>query len=137
MKTTYQRYDDADLETVTAEIALRRGPIGSNPWWAWLLLGAGAVLYLVWFFFAKPADSAPVEDVAALRMPESVTPFSVLALLHQIQVRGDFVDEQRTLLEVDMRRIEAGYFDKAAESGESGERADLEKIARHWLSKAS
>ncbi|MFN3243878.1 MAG: hypothetical protein ACE37K_20395 [Planctomycetota bacterium] len=137
MKTTYQRYDDADLETVTAEIALRRGPIGSNPWWAWLLLGAGAVLYLVWFFFAKPADSAPVEDVAALRMPESVTPFSVLALLHQIRMRGDFVDEQRTLLEVDMRRIEAGYFDKAAEAAESGERADLEKIARHWLSKAS
>lgn len=136
MKTTYQRYDDADLETVSAEIALRRGPVGSNPWWAWLLLAAGSVLYLVWFFFAKPADGTVMVDEQALRLPETVTPFSVLALLHQIRARSDLVDSQLELLEADMRRIEAGHFGKAAEEGEPDDGADLEKIARHWLSKA-
>jgi len=137
MNTTYQRYDDADLETVSSEIALRRGPLGSNPWWAWLLLGAASVLYLVWFFFATPSAGETVEEDAALRMPESVTPFSVLALLHQIRMRSEMVDEQRRLLDIDMRRIEAGYFDKSAEQGESEDAAELEKIARHWLGKAN
>ncbi|MEM8777196.1 MAG: RNA polymerase sigma factor RpoD, partial [Pseudomonadota bacterium] len=35
-------------------------------------------------------------------------PFSVLALLHQIRMRANLLDEQRKLLDVDMRSIEAG-----------------------------
>ena len=132
---TFQRYDDADLETVSAEIALRRGPIGTNPWWAWLLLGAGAVLYLVWFFFAKPADAPKDDDEAGLRMPEKVTPFTVLALLHQVRARNALAESQRDALEADMRRIEADHFGKQADA--RGADVDLEKIARHWLSKAS
>ena len=33
-----QRYDDADLETVTAEVALRRVITASNPAWVWVML---------------------------------------------------------------------------------------------------
>ena len=133
MTTTYQRYDDADLETVSAQIALRRGPVGSNPWWAWVLLGAGAVLYLVWFLFAKPSDSDLAEGTGALRMPETVTPFSVLALLHQVGQRGGLPDDQQAQLESDMHRIEAGHFGKGADGDAD---VDLEAIARHWLTRA-
>ena len=133
MTTTYQRYDDADLETVPAEIALRRGPIGTNPWWAWVLLVAGAVLYFVWFRFAKPSDDGDASAAGALQMPETLTPFSVLALLHQVRTHGGLPAEQLAQLEADERRIEASHFGKS--EGVVDE-VDLEAIVRHWLSRA-
>jgi len=132
MKTTFQRYDDADLETVTAEIALRRGLAGSDPWWAWLLLGAGVLLYLVWFLFSKPAEAAAVVD-GALKMPETITPFSVLALLHQVRARADLSAERLAELDADAHRIEAGHFGKDG----GGDDVDLEAVARRWLGAAS
>lgn len=127
----YQRYDDADLETVSENVALRRGPIGTNPWWAWLLLGLGAVLYLIWFLFAKPAPAGPSQREDVLRMPAHVTPFSVLALLQRIRSVGQLSGPQRDQLDADIRRIEASHF-----SREHGGGIDLDEIARRWLQKA-
>ncbi len=135
MTTTYQRYDDADLETVSAQIALRRGPMGANPWWAWILLGACALLYLAWFFFAKPADADAVERVSGPRMPEKVTPFTVLALLEAIRADGRLGAEQHAQLDADALTIEAAHFGKGAEAGASAA-VDLDGIARRWLGAA-
>ncbi len=132
MATTYKRYDDADLETVTAEIALRRGPIGSNPWWAWILVGAGLALYLAWFFFAKPAEGDAAQRDGGLRMPEKVTPFTVLALLDAVRASARLGDEQRAQLDADAHAVEAGHFGKGAEDGAAPD-VDLDGIARRWL----
>ena len=138
MKTTYQRYDDADLETVAGEIALRRGLSGSNPWWAWLLLGAGSLLYLVWFLFARPSEGDGAAAADALTMPETVTPFSVLALLHQVRARCDLSAEQQAALAADVHRIEAGHFGKDAggDGYGQGQDQDLAAAARRWLAVA-
>ena len=135
MATTYQRYDDADLETVTAEIALRRGPMGSNPWWAWILVGAGLALYLAWFFFAKPAEGDAAERDGGLRMPEKVTPFTVLALLEAVRASARLGDEQRAQLDADAHAVEAGHFGKGAQDGAAPD-VDLDGIARRWLAAA-
>ena len=86
---------------------------------------------------ADPSDLAfaieLAEDAGALRMPETVTPFSVLALLHQVGQRGGLPDDQQAQLESDMHRIEAGHFGKGADGDAD---VDLEAIARHWLTRA-
>jgi hypothetical protein len=133
MTTTYQRYDDADLETVPAQIALRTGPVGRNPWWSWVLICMGAVLYAVWFLFAKPSEDDGEDASGALQLPETLTPFSVLALLHQVRTLGGLPDDQLAQLDDDVRRIEASHFGKA--EGDDDE-VDLAAIARHWLSRA-
>ena len=127
----YQRYNDADLETVNAQVALRRALNAKNPVWAWVLLAVGCLLYVVWFFMPS-SRKGPVLAKQSLRMPEQVTAFSVLALLHKIRGVAPLAEAQKALLDADMRRIEASHFGKA-----QGEELQLDKIAKHWLSKAS
>ena len=126
-----QRYNDADLETVSADVALRRSIVASNPAWAWVLLALSVVAYLVWFFF--PASrKGPEASEQALRMPEQLTAFSVLALLHKIRGTAPLADTQKEQLDDDVQRIEASHFGKRSDGD-----LELEKIAKHWLSKAS
>jgi len=126
----FQRYDDADIETVSADIALRRVIDLSNPTWAWVLLGLAIAAYLVWFFMPQGGPGAAPED-ESLRMPESVTPFSVLALLQRVRGAAPLAESQKEQLDADMRRIEASHFGKG-----DGEALELESIARNWLGRA-
>tara|TARA_R110002096_G_scaffold15348_3_gene53627 strand:+ start:128 stop:3592 length:3465 start_codon:yes stop_codon:yes gene_type:complete len=129
--SVYQRYNDADLETVSADVALRRSIVASNPAWAWVLLALSVVAYLVWFFF--PASrKGPEASEQVLRMPEQLTAFSVLALLHKIRGTAPLADTQKEQLDDDVQRIEASHFGKQSDGD-----LELEKIAKHWLSKAS
>jgi hypothetical protein len=128
---TYQRYNDADLETVSAEVALRRAIIATNPTWAWVVLVLSILAYIVWFFFPT-SSKGPETAQQALRMPEQLTAFSVLALLHKIRGMAPLAEAQKKLLDADMHRIEASHFSKV-----EGEQLELDKIAKHWLSKAS
>lgn len=130
VNVVYQRYNDADLETVSANIALRRGPIGTNPAWAWVLLGLATVAYFLWFFIPSRRSEMEAQE-EALRMPEQVTAFSVLALLQRIRGASALDPGQAALLEADMHRIEANHFGK-----KSGDSMQLDKIAGDWLKKA-
>ena len=99
------------------------------------MLGAGSLLYLVWFLFARPSEGDGAAAADALTMPETVTPFSVLALLHQVRARCDLSAEQQAALAADVHRIEAGHFGKGAEDGAAPD-VDLDGIARRWLAAA-
>ncbi|MEZ6035858.1 MAG: hypothetical protein R3F29_00155 [Planctomycetota bacterium] len=131
VKATYQRYNDADLETVPAEVALSGLLRADDPLWVWFVLGAAAVLYLVWFVVAKPSGNAVERVDRELRMPEQVTPFSVLGLLQRIAVRATLDDSQRQRLQADIRRIEEAHFGRADDGA-----LDLGGIASEWLRRA-
>ena len=131
VRAVYQRYNDADLETVSAEVALRRAINATNPAWAWVLLVLAIIGYCVWFFYPA-ARKGTDGDEQALRMPEQLTAFSVLALLQKIRGVAPLAESQKEQLDIDVQRIEASHFGKQSEAG-----LELEKIARHWLSKAS
>jgi hypothetical protein len=127
----YQRYNDADIETVSSMIALRRIIDLSNPIWAWVLLGIAIAGYVVWFL--RPASGkGPDTREAALRLPEQLTAFSVLALLQRVRGLAPLAESQKQQLDADMRRIEASHFGKG-----DGEQLELETIARSWLNRAT
>ncbi|MGK0299684.1 MAG: hypothetical protein ACI89X_000552, partial [Planctomycetota bacterium] len=129
LEPVYQRYNDADLETVTADVALRRAISANNPVWAWVLLVLSIVGYIVWFFF--PASrKEPESEAQALRMPEQLTAFSVLALLEKIRFAAPLAESQKEQLDVEVQRIQSSHFGKHGDDG-----IELEKIARHWLSR--
>jgi hypothetical protein len=81
------RYVDADLATVPETVSLEREYGKPSRMWLWwipaaLVLVTGAVLG--WRRLRKPA----VEEAGRFRMPEPVTPFTVLGLLRDIEQRA-------------------------------------------------
>ncbi|MCB9879128.1 MAG: hypothetical protein H6835_16150 [Planctomycetes bacterium] len=131
VKATYQRYNDADLETVPAEVALNGLLRGPDPLWVWLLLGAATVAFVLWFVLYRPGGTAVERVDTGLRMPEQVTPFTVLGLLQRIAGRSSLDAAQQQRLQDDIRRIEEAHF------GRADDRAlDLGGIAAEWLRRA-
>ncbi len=132
VKAVYQRYDDADLATVSPEIALGSALAGRNPKWLWILLGVALVAYLGWFFFWKPAARGQLGPSHGLQMPTQVTPFTVLSLLQQIAARGRLDESAKQSLAADIGRIEATHFGRATDAT-----LDLAAVARTWLARTN
>ena len=135
-KTTYKRYADADLAEVEPEVALAGIGLVPSRWPLWTglgTLGIAMVGLLVWRA-RKPARLA-VEAPTGYRLPATITPFSVLTLLRCIAADGQkrMSPEQRAELESSIRQLESRYFGRTAEH--DGQ-ADLEAVARDWVSKA-
>ncbi len=131
-KAVYQRYDDADLATVSPEVALGRALAAPTPVWAWVLLGAAFVAYAVWFFVSRPTGGGAERAGRLLQMPRQVTPFTVLALLQEVGARARLDDAARQALAADIARIEASHFGRAPDPT-----LDLDAVARTWLARAS
>lgn len=130
VKAVYQRYDDADLATVSPEVALGAAPSGPVPVVAWVLLGFALLAYFAWFFLAAPARASSA-DGPSLQLPQNLTPFTVLALLQQIAQRR--LDEStRAALTADIARIEACHFGRAQDPD-----LDLAAVATTWLRRSS
>ena len=123
----YQRYNDADLETVPAEIALSGGRGGKSPLWLWFLIGGAFVGYGVWFFVAqnRRAVAAPPP---LLRLPQRVTPFTVLDLLNKVRSRKQLDPQTEAQLGAAIERVQAAYFGKATDPT-----LDLKAIAEEWV----
>ena len=127
-KAVYQRYDDADLATVSPEVALTGLRGGGNPVWAWVLVGLALVAYTLWFLFHQPAagGGGPGRDV--LTLPQHVNAFTVLALLQQVAARARLDADQSRDLAADIARIEACHFGRGQDPS-----LDLEAVAKNWL----
>jgi hypothetical protein len=128
IKATYQRYDDADLATVPAEVALTGNLRFSNPTWAWVLLGVAFAAYFVWFLFVHPKSRGGGAVVEVLQMPRHVNAFTVLGLLQQIAAHKRLDASQRQALAADVARIEASHFGRVADPS-----LDLAATAERWL----
>jgi hypothetical protein len=131
-ETTYQRYVDADLEEVPAEVALL-GSYGEPSYKAWLPwaigLPAAALLALLAWRALRPRRSAAVAD--GFLVPEPVTPFTVLGLLREIGLRDGLSPDQRLELSGAISGLERHYFDRP-----SSPDPDLRSIAETWVLRA-
>ena len=131
VKVTYQRYNDADLETVDPDIALAGGFGSGNPTWAWVLVGVAGFVYLLWFFLWVPGGGSAVRQGVVLAMPKHLTPFTVLGLLRQIDTQVRLEADAKQQLGQAIRRIEECHFGRAADPS-----LDLKAVAEEWLRRA-
>jgi hypothetical protein len=124
-KAVYQRYDDADLATVSPEVAL--GQVAPrDPAWAYVVLALAFVAYFAWFFLSKAKAGAAAAP--ALTMPATVTPFSTLAVLMAVAARARLDAAGQGELAADQARIEAACFGRADDPA-----LDLRAIAEKWI----
>jgi hypothetical protein len=126
------RYVDADLATVEATIPLEHkyGQAKKSVWW-WagplgVIVVAGA--YVAW----RRTRKREAVSTARFRVPETLTPFTVIGLLREIESKNGLAPEQRRQLDVDVGAIEQHFF-----GDESGAAPDLGRIAQQWVSRAS
>ena len=91
-------------------------------------LGIATALYFAWFLFWQPSGGGAVARDSGPRMPEHVTPFTVLSVLQQVGARARLDDAAKQALAADIARIEACHFGRAADPD-----LDLKAIAARWL----
>jgi hypothetical protein len=128
----YQRYVDADLAKVGAEVPLEERYERAR--YAWLWWAGGGLLALAFAVIAiRLIRSGPKQHAKArFQMPERVTPFSVLGLLRDIERNNGLAAPEMRELAGSIEGIERHYF---AESG--GEPIDLKRVAETWIGRVS
>ncbi|MEZ6019665.1 MAG: hypothetical protein R3F17_06035 [Planctomycetota bacterium] len=128
----HQRYNDADLEVVEGSAHLVGAYEGGQAnWWVpWLVLG-GLVLFagLLWFVLSP---KAPEPVAAKMALPNTLTPFTVVGYLRQIQRNNHLAEHQKVELDATVSRIERYYFDEQR----NGNQPDLAAIAKEWQKRA-
>jgi hypothetical protein len=125
---TYQRYNDADLVSVGPEVVLGAKIGGGRSAWPWVAAAAGVALLallagMVVRLWRRPK---PVDE--AWKLPEPLTPFTVMGLLRQIQRNNGFDAARQAELQDSIAGLERRYF--AAEG--NGE-FDLKRLAEDWI----
>lgn len=131
-EATYQRYVDADLAKVDPVVKLeeRYGEPG-RAWIYWTIGGVGLAIGLALLAWGlKPRAVRKVAD--RYRMPDPVTPFTVLGLLRDIQHNNGLSNGKEQELAASIRQLETHYFAQP-----SGEEPDLREIASTWIGRSS
>ncbi|MBL8753423.1 MAG: hypothetical protein JNK15_08995 [Planctomycetes bacterium] len=127
----YQRYADADLETVSAEVALRGLGAAGTPTWLWIVLGLGFTVFFGWMFGSR-LQTATESGPRGLPLPQHLTPFSVLALLDEVARRASLDADARQQLAADKARIEQVHFGRTADPS-----LDLVAVATRWAARVA
>jgi len=125
------RYEDADLVSVPETVALERNYGSVRRTWIWWTL-AGAVVAVGAFFAVRRLGKTEQRSEARFRTPESLTPFTVLGLLRDIERNDGLAPQEKSDLRAEIDRIEAHYFGER-----SGEAPDLGHVASSWVSRVS
>jgi hypothetical protein len=134
---TYKRYADADIVEVQPDLAMVGVRLEPSRWPLWTGLGIVVLAtggFLFWRARRPAAETA--EAKTNYRLPEKITPFTVLSLLRCISAEGPrrMSPEQRADLDRAIRELEQRYFGRSA--GLDGH-AELEQVARNWVGKAN
>jgi hypothetical protein len=126
----YHRYVDADLATVGPTISLEQTYGSTRSPWLWIALAAvpiGLAVAVGYFAWARRPKQV---EVNRFQMPQQITPFSVLALLRDIQRNNGLSPEARGDLSASIDDLERHYFAEA-----NGNPPELRHIAQTWLSR--
>ena len=127
------RYVDADLASVEPVVPLDHsyGEVETD----WKTPAAGAALLLIALLGAIAIiRSTGVETDRGRRyeVPESLSPFTVIGLLRDIEHNNGLTDDGRSELRRDIDRIERYYYQDRRD-----EQPDLEAIARGWVDRTT
>lgn len=128
----YQRFVDADLESVEQSISLEEQygeTSNATVWWV-LVLSLGLVALLGLVFALVPKEK--VVRKARFEVPHEVTAFTVLGLLKDIEAHDGLSAKHKTELSTSINRIQKFYFGES--NGE--EPPQLDAIARTWVKRA-
>ncbi len=128
-RTIHQRYADADLVSVGREISLLER-YGERATPTSVYLFAGLILALcVGLGFMSTRRRDPTQVVSGWKLPEQLTPFTVLGLLREIEASRRLPDARLDELRQAIRSVERQFF---AESSDVSD-VDLRRVAEEWL----
>ena len=128
---------DAHRVAVQETVALSGVVLTREDPWDWVWRGAVLLVCSVGLYFLlRPAHGRAAERIATYVFPAELTSLSVLNLLRQMEQdeRLALPPDHRAELAQCIRDLERRYFGPDAET--NGQ-ADLERLAREWLGRAS
>jgi hypothetical protein len=128
----YQRYVDADLAAVEAEVRLEQQYGTRRLSWLWWVSGAAVVLLLLIGIAFRLLRRRSTRAARRWKLPEPLTPFTVIHLLTQIQQDAALTEQQREEVGRAIHRLERRYF---AEETNGDGRVDPKEVAEEWLNK--
>lgn len=131
----YQSYSDADIVDAASTSPLHWPALAGSRRWLWpaVLLGTLLAVMIVGAMLARRRAS-PQATTPHYRLPEQLTPFSVMALLRRIRDDSELplTAADREHLEETLETLEERYFVR----GSNGHADDLEPLCRRWLLRA-
>ncbi len=125
------RYVDADLATVAETIPLEHVYGTPSRAWIWWSLG-GAVVLAAGFVAWRTTRKEEVVAVGRYRVPETITPFTVLGLLRHIEETNGLAPNEKTELATEIASLERHFF-----VDERGDEPDLDRIAQRWVERTN
>ena len=128
----YQRYADADLAAVEAEVPLEQQYGGRTLHWLWWASGAAIALLLLALMAFLLLRRPNVRAVSRWKIPDPLTPFTVISLLTRIHREDGLTERQREEIRQSISRLERHFF--ADEANGDGQ-LDLKAVAEGWLKK--
>jgi len=130
-KVTYQRYNDADLDEVEQTVSLEKqyGDV-SRPW-LWGLLAIPFVALAIGAAWWMNRGRVKQTAKSRFQVPAQLTPFSVLALLRNIQANDGLSTDMHRELAGSIQSLERHYFADTSVSA-----PDLRTVAENWVSRA-
>ncbi|HEY2840655.1 MAG TPA: hypothetical protein VGJ26_15975, partial [Pirellulales bacterium] len=130
-KITYQRYNDADLDEVEQKVSLEKQYGDVKRPWLWGLLVIPAIALAGGAAWYMNRGRVKQSTASRFQVPAQVTPFSVLALLRNIQANDGLSTDMHRELAGSIQSLERHYF-----ADTSVPAPDLRSVAESWVSKA-
>jgi hypothetical protein len=129
---TYQRYQDADLTNVEAEVSLERNYEGRGRGWMWAAGSGGVGLLAVAGVATALLLRRRPKAQLGMQLPPVITPFTVTVLLRRIRQVGKLSTTDREELDRAIGALERRYF---ADDGNGEVEVDLRMLAEKWVCK--
>ncbi|MCB1096958.1 MAG: hypothetical protein KDN22_15390 [Verrucomicrobiae bacterium] len=131
----FQRYQDADLASATQVISLEQRYGEPQSDWIWGASVAGFILIMsiAGFFVLRGTPGRDIDDPTGYRIPDEITPFSIVTLLRRIHSDAKLSDNDRSELGQSIAELERHFFNRGSDAASP----DLKAIAENWIRKAA
>ncbi|MFM7058147.1 MAG: hypothetical protein ACKO2P_14610 [Planctomycetota bacterium] len=132
----FQRFNDADLESVEQTLTLRQSydqPTSHLAAWILGFLLATTAAGALWYLRRRQPETAPTAG-PRWQVPSDITPFSALTLLRDIQQKSSLPGSAASDLASSIERIERWYF---ATSTPPAPQPDLRSEVTTWIERAA
>jgi hypothetical protein len=129
---TLYRYVDADLAEVDSIVSLEQRYVAPSRRWLWIsLLSLVGLIALITAVVAYRRRQPTSSEPDRFRVPERLTPFSILGLLKDVHANNGFSATERQALEKEIQQLERHFFLQPQPNT-----PDLDTVAKRWLSSA-